>query len=98
MLKQSDLDLLGLGEYVTPQQAKARFRELSLRHHPDRGGSVAMFAAINSAYKRIMEDITTPKKCLTCGGRGTVVDNGIGFKTVRSRCVQCGGSGKVTRE
>jgi hypothetical protein len=44
-------EVLGLPEGATAEQVKARYRELALRHHPDRGGDPEQFHCVRSAYE-----------------------------------------------
>lgn len=45
---------LGLGRGATLAQVLRRFRELALRHHPDRGGENSKFVWIRQAYETIV--------------------------------------------
>lgn len=47
---------LGLGSGASDGQVRSRFRELALRHHPDRGGSSEEFVRAHWAYKTITGD------------------------------------------
>jgi len=40
----------GHGEAVTPDELKSRRRDLSKKHHPDRGGSLGKMQEINNAH------------------------------------------------
>jgi hypothetical protein len=54
----TDLQLLELeGQELTPAKAKAAYRRLAKKHHPDAGGDAALFAELDAAYKRV-------KRCL----------------------------------
>lgn len=44
------LQVFGLGSEATPGAIKARWRELSLRHHPDRGGDPLVYQKISAAW------------------------------------------------
>lgn len=51
----TDLRLLELdGQELTPATAKAAYRRLAKKHHPDVGGDAALFAELDAAYKRLM--------------------------------------------
>jgi curved DNA-binding protein len=43
--------ILGVNRNATPEQIKAAYRKLAMKHHPDRGGDHTTFAQINSAYE-----------------------------------------------
>lgn len=44
-------DLLEVGRDATPEDIKAHYTELVLIHHPDKGGDIKKFKAIQLAYK-----------------------------------------------
>jgi len=46
-------EILGLSDDVTLEQIKKRYRQLSLEHHPDRGGDIEKFRSITDAYSLI---------------------------------------------
>jgi len=50
--------VLGVTENSTGEEIKKAFRKLSLKHHPDRGGSADEFKKINEAYQTLGD----PKK------------------------------------
>ena len=45
-------------EYPAPEFLRSRYRELSMRHHPDRGGSHDAMSALNNAYEAAQKEIT----------------------------------------
>ncbi len=49
-LIQKALDTLGLPSMVSYKDIKRRYRELSKKIHPDRGGEESEMAKINEAY------------------------------------------------
>lgn len=44
--------VLGLPPDATPAEIKSKYRQLALKHHPDKGGDAATFNKINEAYKQ----------------------------------------------
>lgn len=48
--------VLGLKPGATQDEAKAAFRRLAMKHHPDRGGSAEEFKKIKEAYEKIKKD------------------------------------------
>ena len=50
MTEPTALRILAFDRLPTAAALKARWRELVTMHHPDRGGSAAVCAAINAAY------------------------------------------------
>lgn len=85
---------LGLPETATPEEVKAKWRELCMIHHPDRGGNAVEFNEIRRAYKQAMEEVLAPKPCTSCSGSGRVTHS-YGFNSVDLPCPSCGGSGHV---
>jgi len=51
-------DILGISSSATPDKIKKAYRELSLQHHPDRGGDGSKFQQLNEAY----ECLSDPEK------------------------------------
>jgi hypothetical protein len=48
-----DREILGLPQSFTHDQLKRSYRQLCLKHHPDKGGDTAKFREVNEAYKRL---------------------------------------------
>ncbi len=48
--------LLALTPNASATEIKARYRQLSLRYHPDQGGSTAKMARLNEAYRILSND------------------------------------------
>lgn len=46
-------DILGVSKSATQEEIKKKFRELSKKHHPDKGGDEEMFKKINEAYSTL---------------------------------------------
>lgn len=44
------LAVFGLDATIDPEELKKRHRELAMRHHPDKGGSLEMMKSVNAAY------------------------------------------------
>lgn len=88
------LAALGLPEAPLPELGvvKARWRELAARHHPDRGGDGAMFAALSQAYDEAVALVTAPRRCATCGGSGFQTIS-YGWSSIDMPCAVCGGVG-----
>lgn len=51
--RQRDLEILGLDETADRATLRRRYRELAMRHHPDRGGEAETFQRIQAAYARL---------------------------------------------
>lgn len=49
-LEHTFYDTLGINRKASAEDVKAAYLRLTKRHHPDAGGDVAVFAAINVAY------------------------------------------------
>ncbi len=50
-LIQEALDIMGLPSMVSWKDIKERYRLLSKKYHPDKGGDAAKMAELNRAYK-----------------------------------------------
>lgn len=85
---------LGLPETATPDEVKAKWRELCMLHHPDRGGDPCDFNEIRKAYKIAMKEASAPKACHQCKGTGKVKQS-HGFSSIDMPCMACGGTGHV---
>lgn len=85
---------LGLPETATPDEVKAKWRELVMVHHPDRGGNPCDFNEIRKAYKIAMEEASAPKACPQCNGTGKIKQS-HGFSSIDMSCMACGGTGHV---
>jgi curved DNA-binding protein len=48
-------ETLGVSQTATPEELKSAFRKLAKQHHPDVGGDVAKFQAINEAYNTLSD-------------------------------------------
>jgi len=83
---------LGLPDTATPDEVKAKWRELCMIHHPDRGGNAVEFNTIRKAYKAAMEEASEPKPCMSCKGSGKITQT-HGFSSIELPCQACGGSG-----
>ncbi len=98
MSRAADLDALGFGpkDDPTPAELKARWHELALDHHPDRGGDASAFAELTGPYERLKKVAMAPRRCEPCAGRGFKVKV-TPLGPVKAKCPKCGGKGKVSR-
>lgn len=85
----SPFAVLGLTEAATPDQVKAKWRELAAQHHPDKGGDAGEFQRFNKAYKAALSFANEPKVCGECQGTGKMTIN-RGFSVVQITCPKCG--------
>lgn len=83
---------LGLPDTATPDEVKAKWRELCMIHHPDRGGNPVEFDEIRRAYKAAHAEASQPKACSQCNGEGKVKQVS-GWSSIDMPCQVCGGSG-----
>ena len=72
-------------------EVKARFRELSLVHHPDAGGDPAVFQTLHTAYLIAVAE-AEERPCPSCKGRGRVTVQ-RGWQAVEVPCEDCLGKG-----
>lgn len=59
--KSSANEILGVPTDATVDQIKTAFHKASKIHHPDKGGTAAMFAIVNQAYEEMLESAKHPK-------------------------------------
>lgn len=64
----SPADILGVTPTATPDEIRAAFRRLAMKHHPDRGGDPEEFQKIKAAYERLSK----PARCPECEGKGFI--------------------------
>lgn len=50
-------DVLGVAPNATREEVREAFRKLAMKHHPDRGGDAAQFAAVRAAYDAMSEKL-----------------------------------------
>lgn len=86
---------LGLDDSATEREIKTAYRRLSLKHHPDKGGDVAVFKQISSAYEVLSDG---EKRALYDAGGMSAVQKGGGGTDPWGRPVgvQKGGDVSVT--
>ncbi len=87
--------LLGLAETATPDEVKAKYKDLVKAHHPDLGGNAVQFQAVQNAYKRVVDHMRAAN-CPECRGRGKVL-RARGFSSMHETCRDCQGSGRRWR-
>ena len=85
---------LGLPDTSTPDEVKAKWRELAMKLHPDRGGDGVEFHIVQKAYKIAMKEASAFKACPQCLGSGKVSKTN-GWVSIDLPCQACGGAGHV---
>jgi DnaJ-class molecular chaperone len=94
----SVMEQLGLNDGATLAEVKARWRQLSLVHHPDRhGGDSAEFNRLARLFEKAKVIASRPIVCPMCGG-DTFIATQKGFLAYRTTCPKCNGSGTIKRE
>jgi DnaJ-class molecular chaperone len=88
------LQVLGLPEGSTKNEIKARWRELVMTLHPDRGGNIVQFQETHEAYKRAVAQAPEHHGCPTCHGEGTIKQV-HGFNQISTVCPTCMGEGHL---
>ena len=88
----SPFETLGLPDTATPDEVKARWRELASEHHPDNGGDADRFHECRKAYEQAHALASEPKPCDHCGGSGKI-SVARGFNQVKLPCNPCDGTG-----
>jgi len=67
---QDPYHLLGVSPLDTSDTVRARYRELALERHPDRGGSEEQMRSLNAAYERILRHRAAKRtEALAAGAR-----------------------------
>lgn len=99
---ESAVTLLGITGYpLTAENVNNAYRKLAKEHHPDTGGDMGKFVAVDRAKHILLEHLkrskaTQPKwtkpDCPNCGGKGRVMLR-RGFATMTVTCGRCKGSG-----
>ena len=77
-------EVLGLSDSATDAEIKRAYRDLSLKHHPDKGGSTAMFKQVTQAYE-VLRD--SEKRMLYDVGGTAAVEKGVGGTDMFGRSV-----------
>lgn len=85
---------MGLLDTATPDEVKAKWRELCMTHHPDRGGNAVEFNTIRKAYEQAFMEASEPDLCPQCLGTGKTMKT-YGFNSINMTCSHCGGSGNI---
>ena len=88
-------EVLGVDESATAAEIKKAYRKLSLKHHPDKGGDMAVFKQVTNAYEVLSDD---QKRALYEAGGMEAVNKGVGQRDMWGRevGVQQGGDVSVT--
>lgn len=105
MAEQAAADLgLALHDGMNEETVKYAYKIMAKLTHPDTGGTVIAFAAVDRAKHVLLAWLAKPKPaveeqlkqpCPTCGGTGYVMQP-RGFKPgLRVQCRQCRGSGDM---
>lgn len=94
MTGEEALAHLGLTPGVTTEEVKARYHELALEAHPDKGGTDEAMYELQAAYSTAYVYASRPRPCPDCGGRGWL-EHRRGIRTIRRRCTSCRGQGTV---
>lgn len=99
----SDLEL---PPTATEADVKLRYRQLAMKAHPDRGGTVAQFQALQKAYEEALAEVggvaidsdlgVFTQVCMDCAGNGYTL-RGSGFSTIKFTCSHCGGTGRINK-
>ena len=55
MIKENLYKILGLPNFATVEDIKKAYRQLAMKHHPDRGGDEEIMKKINTAYQVLSE-------------------------------------------
>jgi DnaJ-class molecular chaperone len=86
------LALLGLTDAASPEEVRLAYRIRARGAHPDAGGSVVDFLALNTAYAEALAQ-QKQAPCLTCRGTGRL-PQAQGFYSITTDCPACGKTGR----
>lgn len=70
--EQDPYRVLGVSPHDSPEVVRARFHELALERHPDRGGSEAKMRELNVAYEKILRHRQRQRTVALESGRAPV--------------------------
>lgn len=76
-------EILGVAPDASEEDIRKAYRRAAMQHHPDRGGSIAAFQAVQGAYEALQK-----QACPVCGNKGfTTVRQG--FFVSKTPCPKC---------
>lgn len=75
--------VLGVSPGATNDEIRAAYRRAAMKHHPDRGGSLEAFQAVQDAYAALQN-----RTCPDCGGEGFTTTR-QGFFVSKTPCPKC---------
>lgn len=87
-------ELLGLEPTRDRAQLKTAYRSRVTRAHPDHGGTVEAFNALQDAFAKADAYASAPVPCADCAGTGQVTV-ARGFTVGKFSCTRCGGTGEA---
>ena len=77
-------EVLGVDESASDAEIKRAYRKLSVKHHPDKGGSVDKFKELSAAYEILSDG---EKRALYDVGGHAAVEQGLGRQDMFGRTV-----------
>ena len=85
--------ILGLENFATEEEVKKKYKELVLKHHPDKGGEAEMFNRIKEAYDILKDQKKKEEFDNDLYYQIDVVDKAEPIKLEKGeynfRCIQC---------
>ena len=71
--------ILGLSGRYSAAEVKSSYRKMSLKHHPDKGGSTEMMKKVNAAYEMLKKGSSSSRNSRpsrsSSESRGDIIDN-----------------------
>ena len=85
-------EVLGITTEASVHEVKQAYRTLAVTMHPDAGGDVALFTALNDAYQEVLA-YAMNAPCPSCID-GYVSHVSASFKVSKVPCTVCMGTGR----
>jgi DnaJ-class molecular chaperone len=96
MTIHDDFAFFALDINATMNQIKTAYRAHAFNLHPDQGGDVAQFAALNERYNNCLE-FARNAPCALCNGTGIFTTISAAMIVVKMPCALCNGTGRAHR-
>lgn len=96
MTIHDDFAFFGLDINASLNDIKEKYRAHAFSAHPDQGGDVLQFSALNDHYRNCIE-FAKNAPCPQCNGTGQFTTINAAMKLMPVSCLRCDGSGRRHR-